>query len=230
MKKVLSASVLALAVTLSGCATHELLSQGGTKTTTETKKQVLVDDHVLAFAKPAYPLPNMPSNSLVIVGQKHSYVLTSGADEFLALIGKLDAKNITLTKGLDFYSANDGKFSGSLSFKYRKLAEDVSKAERNYFLQHGVRECTSYDDKNLQAQSFCFDIPLQGVIYPAVSNPASLKHLSKPYPVTIYTEVETSKVEYESGKSVFRKLVLLPFAVAFDAATLPFQALNEIFD
>lgn len=230
MKKVLSASVLALAVALSGCATHELLSQGGTKTTTETKKQVLVDDHVLAFAKPAYPLPNMPSNSLVIVGQKHSYVLTSGADEFLALIGKLDAKNITLTKGLDFYSANDGKFSGSLSFKYRKLAEDVSKAERNYFIQHGVRECTSYDDKNLQAQSFCFDIPLQGVIYPAVSNPASLKHLSKPYPVTIYTEVETSKVEYESGKSVFRKLVLLPFAVAFDAATLPFQALNEIFD
>lgn len=229
MKKIM-VSVMAISLGLTGCATHELMNKGGSSTYTEEQRQVLVEDSVLAFARPAMPLPNVPNNSIVIVGNKNSYVLTSGADEFVALIGKLDARYITLTKGLDFYSANDGHFSGNLSFKYRKLVDDVTKAEKDYFLQHNVKDCTSYDDKNLQAQSFCFDIPLQGVIYPAVTNPSSVKKLSKPYPISIYTTTEVTKTRQESGKNVAQKLILLPFALAFDVATLPFQALNEIFD
>lgn len=230
MKKIMVMSALAISLVLTGCATHELMNKGGSSTYTEKQRQVLVEDSVLAFARPATPLANVPSNSIVIVGNKNSYVLTSGADEFMALIGKLDARYITLTKGLDFYSANDGHFSGTLSFKYRKLADDVSKAEKDYFLQHKVRDCTSHDDKNLQAQSFCFDIPLEGVVYPAVTNPNSVQKLSKPYPISIYTTTEVTKTRHESGKSVAQKLILLPFALAFDVATLPFQALNEIFD
>ena len=67
------------------------------------------------------------------------------------------------------------------------------------------------------------------MVYPAVSNQNSLKALSKAYPVTIYTEKEEQS--YQAGSNnPLETLVLLPFAVAFDVATLPFQAINKIFD
>lgn len=220
---------------LSGCATHELMNQGQrTHNVTKTEKHTLVNDRVLAFAKPVMPIANVPANSIVIVGEQNSYVLTAGADEFVTLIGRLDAKYIRLTKSLDFYSEkNDGQFSGELAFKYRKLTEDVSKEERQFLLQNNVTDCTSYEDKNLKASGFCFSIPLKGVVFPAVNNASGLKKFSKPYPMTIYTTTSTTSVEHHqsgTGKSVAKKLILLPFAVAFDVVTLPFQAIGEIFD
>lgn len=228
-KRILATAMVALA-TLSACATSEALRDGGATTYTQTEKQILMEDHVLAFARPSTPLANMPTESVVIVGEKNSYVLTKGATEFVSLINNLDAKYIKLTKGLDFYSANDGRFSGDFSFKYHKLTEDFSKQERQLFLQHGARECTTADDRSLNAQSFCFSIPLQGVIYPAANNAANVKRLSKRYPITIHTRVETTKVRQAEHKPVIQKLVLLPFALAFDVATLPFKVLEDIFD
>lgn len=40
------------------------------------------------------------------------------------------------------------------------------------------------------AQRFCFEIKPAGVVYPAANNLASLKALSKPYQVSIYTHQE----------------------------------------
>jgi len=81
----------------------------------------------------------------------------------------------------------------------------------------------------MQAQRFCFDLKLKGVVYPAANNLTSLKPLSKAYQVTIYTNKEES---YKSKSSLnpFEKLVLLPFAVAIDVVSLPFQAADKIFD
>ena len=58
---------------------------------------------------------------------------------------------------------------------------------------------------------------------------ASLKALSKPYQVSIYTHQEES-YKSKSGMNPFEKLVLLPFAVAIDVVSLPFQAADKIFD
>ena len=80
----------------------------------------------------------------------------------------------------------------------------------------------------MNAQRFCFNLKLAGAVYPAASNLASLQALSKPYLVTIYT---TQEQTYSTGSgSGLEKLVLLPFAVAFDVITLPFQAAEKIFD
>lgn len=221
---------LATSLTLSGCATHALLSKDSGGMETKKVEKVLVNDTVLAFGKPSLRLPNLPHDAVVIVGQKNSYVLTEGSGRFERLLTRLDARNIKLTKPLKFYSANnDGSFTGTLAFKYTKLKDDVKKDELNFFLQNGVEECTSHNEKQLNAQSFCFDIPLKGLSYPAVTNQASLQALSKAYPVTIYTHEE--QATYRKGESdPVQKLVLFPFAVAFDVATLPFQALNKIFD
>ena len=92
-----------------------------------------------------------------------------------------------------------------------------------------MRECTNDSDKRMNAQSFCFDIELEGGIYPPVSNRGSLKALSKPYPIEIYTETKETKQEYRD-KVAAQKVVLFPFAVAFDVVTLPFQIVSKIFE
>jgi uncharacterized protein YceK len=67
------------------------------------------------------------------------------------------------------------------------------------------------------------------VVYPAANNLSSLKALSKSYQVTIYTNQQES-YKSKSGMNPFEKLVLLPFAVAIDVMSLPFQAAEKIFD
>ena len=223
--KIALTSVLS-ATLLSGCATSALLEKDSGGTYTTTQKRVLTNDVVVAFGKPS----NIPSDAVVIVGQRNSYVLVEGGTRFNNLITRLDPRHISLTKGLDFYSANnDGSFTGELAFKYTKLKAEVTNEELNFFLQNGVKECTNHSESNLGAQSYCFDIPLKGHTYPAVSNQSSLKALSKAYPVTIYTNEQTTAYREGQSSSV-EKLVLFPFAAAFDVVTLPLQIIGQIFD
>ena len=212
-----------------GCATKTLMTKDN-KTYTRTNKVTLIEDQVVAFGKPAQTLNTLPANSLVIAGQKNSYILTQGGTQFVSLITKLDPKNIQMTKELSFYSEkNDGHFTGTLPLSYVKLKEDISKKDLEFFIENGAKECSTYSDERMKAQRFCFDIALAGVVYPAANNLASLKALSKPYQVSIYTYQEES-YKSKSGLNSFEKLVLLPFAVAIDVVSLPFQAAEKIFD
>lgn len=233
MPKILKNSLLAIALStstiLTGCATATLLDKDdGIRT--HTVKNVLIHDYVMAFGQPAQAIPNLPKDSIVIVGQQYSYVLTQGGAKFAKVISSLDPKNIQVTRSLDFYSAkNDGNFSGSLDLSYIKLAEDVTKTDREFFIENGAEECTNSSDKRLNAQRFCFNIKLAGVVYPAATNRDSFKALSKPYRVSIYTQQE-EKDYSKVGSNTANKLMLFPFAVAFDVVTLPFQAIHKIFD
>ena len=222
--------LISLAVTsITGCATKTLMTKDN-KTYTRSNKVTLVEDQVVAFGKPAQTLNTLPANSLVIAGQKNSYILTQGGAQFVTLITKLDPKNIQMTKELSFYSEkNDGHFTGTLPLSYVKLKEDISKKDLEFFIENGAKECSTYSDERMKAQRFCFDIALAGVVYPAANNLASLKALSKPYQVSIYTYQEES-YKSKSGLNPFEKLVLLPFAVAIDVVSLPFQAAEKIFD
>lgn len=221
------ASMLLIANLFSACATSTLLDKHQ-DSHISTEKQVLIQDSVRAFGQPAQHINTLPSDAIVIVGNQQSYILTQGGKTFSNLIGQLDPRYIRITSPLSFYSErNDGQFTGQLNLRYSKLASDVHKNEIQFFLQHNVEECTSSSDKRMNVQSFCFEIPLQGLIYPAVNNLASLRPLSKSYPIEIYTKIQ--KTNHNNNHAV-KKLVLFPFAIAFDVITLPFQIIAEIFD
>ena len=128
-----------------------------------------------------------------------------------------------------FSEKNDGHFSGVLPLSYVKLQQDISKKDLEFFIANGAEECSTSSDKRMNAQRFCFNLKLAGVVYPVANNIASLKALSKPYQVTIYTQVEE---QYKSSPRInpLEKLVLLPFAVAIDVVSLPFQIAGKIFD
>ncbi|MGL5157732.1 MAG: hypothetical protein ACRC79_02695, partial [Acinetobacter junii] len=116
-------------VALTGCATKTLITKDS-KTYTRTERVMLVEDNVVAFGRPAQASANLPKDSIVIAGQKNSYILTQGGTQFVSLINKLDPKNIQITRELNFYSEkNDGNFSGTLPLSYVKLKEDLSKKD-----------------------------------------------------------------------------------------------------
>ncbi|NIE97638.1 hypothetical protein F3J02_14325 [Acinetobacter sp. Tr-809] len=218
-----------IAVLSTGCATSTLIKKDN-RSYTRTTKVTLVEDNVVAFGRPAQTATNLPKDSIVIAGQKNSYILTQGGAQFVTLISKLDPKNIQITRDLNFYSEkNDGTFSGTLPLSYVKLKEDLSKKDLEFFIENGAKECSSSSDERMHAQRFCFDLKLKGVVYPTANNLTSLKPLSKAYQVTIYTNKEES-YKSKSGLNPFEKLVLLPFAVAIDVVSLPFQAADKIFD
>lgn len=227
LKTIFCLSVMGTSFT--GCTTKNLITKDY-KTHTRTNKVTLIEDQVVAFGKPAQNLPNLPADSLVIAGQQKSYILTQGGSQFISLIGKLDPKNIQVTRDLSFYSEkNDGHFTGILPLSYVKLKEDITKRDKEFFIENGAKECSSSSDERMSAQRFCFEIKLAGVVYPAANNLKSLKALSKPYQVSIYTQQQES-YKSKSNMNPLEKLVLLPFAVAIDVVTLPFQVANKLFD
>jgi uncharacterized protein YceK len=214
---------------VSGCATSTLIKKNHA-THTRTTQVNLVEDSVVAFGRPAQLAANLPKDSIVIAGQKNSYILTRGGMQFVSLITKLDPKNIQITRDLNFYSEkNDGYFSGTLPLSYVKLKQDLGKKDLEFFIENGAKECSTSSDERMQAQRFCFDIKLAGVVYPAANNLSALKALSKPYQVTIYTNKQEN-YKSKSGMNPLEKLALLPFAVAIDVVSLPFQAAEKIFD
>ncbi len=215
----------------SGCATSSLLEDNNRVSTTTTK-QVLTEDQIVAFGRPATALPNMPRANMVIVGEKNSYVLTQGGTEMVNLLTNLSPKNIQVENDMTFeVPNNDGYFQGQMNLSYAKLKDEFARSDYQFFLQNGGQDCTSASDQRINAQRFCFNVPVRGAIYPQVSNlsliQSKYRPLSKPYTVTFYGQVQQTEVT-RSGKSGAEKLVLLPFALAFDVVTFPVQLLDSV--
>ena len=228
---VVGASMAAM-IAVSGCATSSLLESSDRQVSSKTVKQILSEDQIVAFGRPAQPIANMPNSTMVIVGEKNSYVLTQGGTEMVSLLTNLIPKNIQVDNEMSFYSPkNDGYFQGEMKLSYAKLKDEFERSDYQFFLQNGGKECTTASDQRINAQRFCFSVPIKGAIYPQVSNlnliQAKYKALTKPYTVSFYSE-STQKEVSRSGRSGAEKLVLLPFALAFDVVTFPVQVLDSL--
>ncbi len=227
---VIGVSFAALLVS-SGCATSSLL-ESDRQITTKTTTQTLSQDQIIAFGRPAQALPKTPNATMVIVGEKSSYVLTQGGAEMVNLLTNLTPKNINVENDMSFnVPNNDGYFQGEMKLSYAKLKDEFGRADYQFFLQNGGQDCTTVSDQRINAQRFCFKVPVKGAIYPAVSNlsliQSQYRPLSKPYTVTFYGPTQQAQV-VRGGTSGVEKLVLLPFALAFDVVTFPIQLLDSV--
>ena len=230
-KLLVSSALLATLLASSGCATSSLLESGNQVVTSQSTKNILSEDQIVAFGRPAQALPKMPNATMVIVGEKNSYVLTQGGTEMVSLLTNLTPKNIQVDNEMNFYVPNnDGYFQGEMKLSYAKLKDEFKRSDYQFFLQNNGKECTSASDQRINAQRFCFSVPVKGAIYPQVSNlsliQSNYRPLTKPYMVSFYTQTQQNQVT-RSGANSAQKLVLLPFALAFDVITFPFQLLEQ---
>lgn len=222
---------VALATLLSGCATSSLLEDKPvTTTSSNTTRTTLIDDRVVAFGSPSQA-SGLSQSNVVIVGEKQSYVLTDGGQKLVNLLTRLEPKNIQVENQLEFYSANnDGKFSGVMKLSYARLKDEFQRSDIQFFLQNGGTSCTTASDSRMGAERYCFDVNIQGGVYPQVSNydlvRSQFRPLTRPYSVTIYTQKSGQSTNHQRTSA--EKLVLLPFALAFDVVTLPVQVLSAL--
>ena len=231
LKVLLTGAALATLLAISGCATSSLLESGNQVVTSQSTKNILSEDQIVAFGRPAQALPKMPNATMVIVGEKNSYVLTQGGTEMVSLLTNLTPKNIQVDNEMNFYVPNnDGYFQGEMKLSYAKLKDEFKRSDYQFFLQNNGKECTSASDQRINAQRFCFSVPVKGAIYPQVSNlsliQSNYRPLTKPYMVSFYIQTQQNQVT-RSGANSAQKLVLLPFALAFDVITFPFQLLEQ---
>ncbi|HBD02700.1 MAG TPA: hypothetical protein DC010_00100, partial [Psychrobacter sp.] len=121
-------------------------------------------------------------------------------------------------------------FQGEMKLSYAKLKDEFGRSDYQFFLQNNARECTSASDQRIGAQRFCFNVPVKGAIYPQVSNlsliQSNYRALTKPYTVSFYTQTQQKNTN-RHGPNSAQKLVLLPFALAFDVVTFPLQLLDD---
>lgn len=232
LKTIITAASLATLLMGSGCATNALLEDNQVTTSSSSARAVLSQDQIIAFGRPAVALPQMPMANMVIVGNKNSYVLSQGGTEMTTLLTNLTAKNIKVENDMSFeVPNNDGYFQGQMKMSYVKLKDEFARSDYQFFLQNGGQDCTSASDARINAQRFCFSVPVKGAIYPQVSNLSMIQSqyraLSKPYTVTFYGQTQQTRTT-NSGTSTAGKLVLLPFALAFDVVTLPIQILDSV--
>lgn len=231
IKSVSMAVAITALLASSGCATSALLDNDS-RASSQTLKTVLSEDQIVAFGRPAQSLPNIPNANMVIVGEKNSYVLTQGGSEMVKLLTNLTPKNIQVNNDMSFYVPNnDGYFQGDMQLSYAKLKDEFARADYQFFLQNNGQDCTTASDQRIGAQRFCFKVPVKGAIYPQVTNlsliQAKYQALSKPYNVSFYSQTQQNSAA-GSGANPAQKLVLLPFALAFDVITLPFQLLESV--
>lgn len=230
VKTVVLGAALSALLASSGCATSSLL-ESNSRVSTQTTKTILSEDQIVAFGRPAQALPKTPNATMVIVGEKNSYVLTQGGTEMVSLLSNLTPKNIQVDNDMSFYVPNnDGYFQGEMKLSYAKLKDEFKRTDYQFFLQNNGRDCSSASDQRIDAQRFCFSVPVKGAIYPQVSNlsmiQSNYRALSKPYTASFYTQTQQEQIN-RSGTNAAQKLILLPFALAFDVVTLPFQLLDN---
>ena len=230
LKALITGTMLASMLAMSGCATSSLL-ESNNHVSTKMEKAVLSEDQIVAFGRPAQVLPKTPNATMVIVGEKHSYVLTQGGTEMVTLLSNLTPKNIHVDNDMNFYVPNnDGYFQGEMRLSYAKLKDEFGRTDYQFFLQNNGRECTSASDQRIGAQRFCFNVPVKGAIYPQVSNlsliQSNYRALTKPYTVSFYTQTQQKNTN-RHGPNSAQKLVMLPFALAFDVVTFPLQLLDN---
>lgn len=230
VKTVVIGAALSALLASSGCATSSLL-ESNSRVSTQTTKTILSEDQIVAFGRPAQALPKTPNATMVIVGEKNSYVLTQGGTEMVSLLSNLTPKNIQVDNDMSFYVPNNnGYFQGEMKLSYAKLKDEFKRSDYQFFLQNNGRDCTSASDQRIDAQRFCFSVHVKGAIYPQVSNlsmiQSNYRALSKPYTVSFYTQTQQDQIN-RSGTNAAQKLILLPFALAFDVVTFPFQLLDN---
>ncbi|PAT65002.1 hypothetical protein CIK80_05230 [Psychrobacter sp. JB193] len=230
VKIVVIGAALSALLASSGCATSSLL-ESNSRVSTQTTKTILSEDQIVAFGRPAQALPKTPNATMVIVGEKNSYVLTQGGTEMVSLLSNLTPKNIQVDNDMSFdVPNNNGYFQGEMKLSYAKLKDEFKRSDYQFFLQNNGRDCTSASDQRIDAQRFCFSVPVKGAIYPQVSNlsmiQSNYRALSKPYTVSFYTQTQQDQIN-RSGTNAAQKLILLPFALAFDVVTFPFQLLDN---
>ena len=214
---------VAIGISATACNTADLLLDTP-QTMTRLAPVTLIEDQVVAFGRAAQTNNEFSQNSLIIAGQKQSYVITEGSDLLQQVAERLNPQYIKQINDFRFLSKNnDGHFTGSFPIHYTVPKHAKAEPSVQFLLQHGGEILAETETET----NYRLRLNISGKVYPPVQNLKSLRSMSRQYKVVIYTEqIEEYKRREGYNLSNSQVLLLTPFTLIFDIVTLPFKLVS----
>ena len=214
---------VAIGLSATACNTADLLLDTP-QTKTRLAPVTLIEDQVVAFGRAAQTNNEFSQKSLVIAGQKQSYVITEGSDLLQQLAERLNPQYVKQINDFRFLSKNnDGYFTGAFLIYYSVPKQAKVDPNVQFLLQHGGEILAETETE----RNYRLHLNISGKVYPPVHNLKSLRSMSRPYKVVIYTEqLEEYKRREGYNFSNSQVLLLTPFVLVFDIVTLPFKLVS----
>lgn len=220
MRSFLKLSLLSCFITLQGCtATGYVLDHyvGDDN----RYKLTQTSDKMLAIGKIQ---DKNEQNGMLFLAEQHSYLITRGAPELLAIIQHIPAEKRLLISALPIEfrvnSDDSNQFNGSLTFAYATPLHQLDALTIQKLKDLGFTNQQKLKDQQLQENTFLTaTLHFTGTIYQAVESKNIQHQFSQPYPIVLKQHVRINTPK--SANKTALGLALTPLALAVDIVTLP---------
>ncbi len=205
-------------VGISGCATTILFSEGKSR----PHGELVLTDTIFALAIPDETLSKrIPSDSVIFLGKKNTYILEIGGEELMYIAKELDGNKLKLDDTPDRLLLEDNTVWGNLSVSYvvlgitKKDRAEIEKLELLGFQDYGFG-------------TYRKSVRIRATVSPPVSiADEQLQRFKRSRDLNFYRPDGTSQTQ-DLGRMVY-----LPFALAIDLATagpqLALYSMNLLF-
>lgn len=215
-----SALILGTTLSLSGCASLSLY-ESFDPTDQRTVEKTLGHDEMLAIGQSVKSESEHLNDGVVFVGKKYTYLVTDGAEPFLALVKEFPANKLVLESNIPikFDFSDSTNFNNTIIFSYADPVEKIPAAQLQRLKQLGFTPWRKVPNAAGQHDTYLRNVfQYRGQLYKPVDATQIAHRFSKAYPIILIQEQEKNNVNVVNiGKTI----ILAPLAVSFDIITSP---------
>ncbi len=215
MYKSFSILLLAMTLSLSGCATT-ILSTALPNETQHVQTDTLKSDQIIALGQ---AIQNEKSQGLVFIGQHFNYLMTDGSAELLKLLHAIPAEQRSFTSASPLVLTMDDPthFRGVLQIQYNTRMIDLNQKQKDLLKSLGFRQNFDLIQNQETAPYPYINVFFKGQLYQALDQQKIQQKLTHPYPITLQQEtIITTKHPIKRAT----RMVLYPLAMVFDVVTV----------
>ncbi|EKU37869.1 MULTISPECIES: hypothetical protein [Acinetobacter] len=211
MYKLFSASILTIALGLTGCATS-MLSTALPNETTEVKTTVLKTDQIIALGQ---AVQDQQEYGFIFVGKDYNYLMTDGSSNLLNIIKSIPAEQRTLKTPSPLVLEMDDSthFHGEITIRYNIPTSKMDEKQKELLKTLGFKNQFMAMENQQQVFYPFTIIRFKGKVYQKVEKQKIQQQLSVPYSIVLQQKDEITKKH--PFKRVTR-MALYPLAMTFD--------------
>ena len=215
MSKIFPILLLAMGLSLSGCATT-LLSTALPNETSRIQTDTIKTDQIIALGQ---AIQNQQSQGLVFIGQDFNYLMTDGSAELLKLLHAIPAQQRSFSGAspLLLTMEDPNHFRGVLQIQYNTRMVDLNQKQKDLLKSLGFRQNFDLIQNQQTAPYPYINVFFKGQLYQRLDNQKIQQKLAVPYPVQL--QQETTITTKHPVKRATRT-VLYPLAMVFDVVTI----------
>lgn len=219
-KKFLTTLLLSSTFAFTGCASLSLYERYN-PTDSKTIEKQLGSDEMIAIGQSIKSENPHLNDGVVFIGKQYTYLVTDGAEPFLALIQEFPANKLVLESEvpIKFNFIDKVNFQNSITFSYADPVEKIPDPLLQRLKQLGFKTWKTNINAAGQSETYLHNqFNYRGQLYRPL-NAAQVQHqFSKAYPITL---LQKQTKESVNVGNIASSIILAPLALSFDIITSP---------